>query len=876
MQFVAFYAAAQDTGALLPGATVSVYQATDPPQTTLADLFNEEGAGIGNPLIAGNSGLVGFAAADGDYDVVVYSGAEAQPSFKLYLLDPADIGASVAAAQSAADGAAATATEASQTAGQATQTLSQIEQTVSDAQAQVAAAQQDASDALNQVAEANTSLLSSIANAQGQAQSALLQVADNTANLVTVSATVDANTAAITNNYATLTTSISSLSGTISTLSATVTTNNSTQSANLTSEAVTRADADSALSSSITTLASTVGSNTASISSNYTTLTSSISALSSTVTSLSSTVGSNTASITANYGALSGLLSTQAAQITTLQSNYGSLSSTVGSNYTSLSTAQSTTAAIVTTLQSRSNPGSNLLPYGNFEAGTTGWTGFGTGATVPYADPNYGSLCYVGVGVANGYIVVQSAPFPLTAGQNYTKSGNIQALQNPGPGTAPNCYLDLIYLNSSMAQVGDGGNNKAQYTLNSPTSGPNYTHTEVAPAGTAYGVLRFVITPSGAGIVNQGWLQKIKVEQGTVATPYTAEQTAVNVSASITSEAVTRSTADSALSSSITSLTTTVGSNTSTISSNYTSLTSSINSLSSTVSSLSSTVSGHTASISSQQTAISTLQSQTAIYVEEVSTSGGNTIVQLISSSTGGTSILLQSNKVFFGAGIVADETTGTIRFIGSPNDNVLGEAFGASSNLLQWSGPTGTAISAMTKANAVFYIATDGTVGGSGLSSGANAFFITGTGSGTASTSSPTQLAQATFTNIPGAGYYNLTATAVVAGGSRPWSGSTVSANGTWQIVEFNPAATAATVLVSGTWSATYSPSNGTNFSYSVGNGQSYADTAFTDAMYMQASAKPSNYTGAVIVDLQMQTLSSQAVNFTQAGITVQWIKAG
>jgi hypothetical protein len=70
MQFQQFVACRADTGAALPYATATVYLANT---STLAALFNATGGSIGNPVTAGSTGAVGFAAADGNYQVQITS-----------------------------------------------------------------------------------------------------------------------------------------------------------------------------------------------------------------------------------------------------------------------------------------------------------------------------------------------------------------------------------------------------------------------------------------------------------------------------------------------------------------------------------------------------------------------------------------------------------------------------------------------------------------------------------------------------------------------------------------------------------------------------------------------------------------------------------
>jgi len=87
-------------------------------------------------------------------------------------------------------------------------------------------------------------------------------------------------------------------------------------------------------------------------------------------------------------------------------------------------------------------------------------------------------------------------------------------------------------------------------------------------------------------------------------------------SAQFNSEVTTRATADSALSSSITSLSSTVGSNTSAISTEQTTRANADSALSSSISTVSSTVAGHTSSISTQATSINGLSAQYTVKID--------------------------------------------------------------------------------------------------------------------------------------------------------------------------------------------------------------------------------------------------------------------
>ena len=96
MQYYEFIACRGDTGALLPLAKITVFLAGT---TTLASIFDSAGAGLANPTTAAMSGLVGFAATNGAYDIQIASsdGSYLAPKVHdLQLYDLAQLDAQVA------------------------------------------------------------------------------------------------------------------------------------------------------------------------------------------------------------------------------------------------------------------------------------------------------------------------------------------------------------------------------------------------------------------------------------------------------------------------------------------------------------------------------------------------------------------------------------------------------------------------------------------------------------------------------------------------------------------------------------------------------------------------------------------------------------
>ena len=101
MQYYEFIASRGDTGAVLPLAKVTVFLAGT---ATLASIYDSAGAGLANPTTAATSGLVGFAAANGAYDVQIASadGSYLAPKVHdLQLYDLSQLDAQVAAVTAA-------------------------------------------------------------------------------------------------------------------------------------------------------------------------------------------------------------------------------------------------------------------------------------------------------------------------------------------------------------------------------------------------------------------------------------------------------------------------------------------------------------------------------------------------------------------------------------------------------------------------------------------------------------------------------------------------------------------------------------------------------------------------------------------------------
>lgn len=116
------------------------------------------------------------------------------------------------------------------------------------------------------------------------------------------------------------------------------------------------------------------------------------------------------------------------------------------------------------------------------------------------------------------------------------------------------------------------------------------------------------------------------------------------------------------------------------------------------------TTAGLSAAVTEQSLALIDLETQQALAKYEVvaSASGGRPARLRLVSSALGSAVALDAPFIYFGDNTVFDDATDTLQTTVGANIRVLalGAPFGASSNLVEWWGPTGTALSAMTTGN--------------------------------------------------------------------------------------------------------------------------------------------------------------------------------
>lgn len=158
----------------------------------------------------------------------------------------------------------------------------------------------------------------------------------------------------------------------VTSLTATVATN----TADITTEQTTRANADSALASDITSLTSTVGSNTSAITAEQTARANADSALASDITSLTATVGSNTSAITSEQTTRANADTALASDITSLTSTVNGVSASVTTEASTRASADTALGSDITTLEAKYGVKLNVNGYiTGFQQNNDGTTG---------------------------------------------------------------------------------------------------------------------------------------------------------------------------------------------------------------------------------------------------------------------------------------------------------------------------------------------------------------------------------------------------------------------------------------------------------------------------------------------------------------------
>jgi hypothetical protein len=362
----------------------------------------------------------------------------------------------------------------------------------------------------------------------------------------------------------------------------------------------TQAQAISTANGSIATLTTRVGTAEANISSNAT----AISTANGNLASLTTRVGT----AESNVSTLQQASSTQAGQIATLQQSVSTQGASITSNSQAITTLQGSVSTLNTIVTASSSP--NLVPNGGFENDLRGWSsGSGNWGVYTWAWGRYAEVNqpYTNNTGSNVFFYLTSSPFLCAPGPNQ----HVQSFDYELSGTGGVlCYGEMVWLNSDQGFISQTATSQQNPKSFDQSGNTRVKHVHTAPTNAAYyAQSRFVIAlPPGATLTG-GRFRQMKVELGSIATPYSGEATAAQMY-----------TAYADLNSSFASLSTTVSSQGGSI----TTLQQSYTSLNGTVSSLSSTVSAQGSSISSLQSVSSTQSGQIATLQTQVTAGGGN------------------------------------------------------------------------------------------------------------------------------------------------------------------------------------------------------------------------------------------------------------
>lgn len=310
----------------------------------------------------------------------------------------------------------------------------------------------------------------------------------------TLGLTITNLTSLITSEAQSRATQDTALATLITNLTTTVTTNNSSQTSAITSEVTSRTNADSALGSRIDTLTTTVNTDRTNL----------------------------TSLVTQETTARTNALNTIASQISTLNS-------TVITNY-------------------------NLLYNPSFSRGLDGWTSYrndGVDWSPLVSSVNGDVLTYTGNILATKYNGHESTKFKVLANKTYTVSMETNT-QGMSAGTF---QYQLVWYGASS-------NLLSSSTLTSVGAGLDWTRSNTqftSPANAAFASVRFRLGDGSAAVTNTNTaIRRLKVEQGSIVTPFSDDSTLGPVilatQALVSQEATTRANADTSLATLITNL----------------------------------------------------------------------------------------------------------------------------------------------------------------------------------------------------------------------------------------------------------------------------------------------------------------------------------
>jgi hypothetical protein len=419
--------------------------------------------------------------------------------------------------------------------------------------------------------------------------------------------------------------------------------------------------------------------------------------------------------------AIEGDVATNAAAITTEATARASADSALASDISDLTaTVDDNTAAISTEATARadgdsaeatarqtleayvSNVNANLLPNGGFELGEDDWT-----LTSSAIGNDTNGTYLTGTSVAGGTVVAAYSPwFPAGASRAY--SVGLDYLHTLATGTF---RVDIEWYNGASFLSRSGvltmltGSAYARATLENQTS----------PANTTRGRLRFYYVSSTTN--DRYRIRKVKVEQASEATNYTAEGSSVYAGASV-----------SVL----------------------------------------------------KQAFIDSAGDAIAQFVVEASAGGGDPARIGLRDGSGGSSIALVAEQIFFGSDTVFEDTYNTLYTEdgGGYRLRILGP-FPASGDLVIWYGADSVALNSETKTNGVFCLATDGKVyfGSNDLSNEVGGMSLAMTGgfySGASGSGKTTGNLNCTATNTTGTVSYLWTCSDPAVSFTAPTSATT------------------------------------------------------------------------------------------------------
>ncbi len=366
---------------------------------------------------------------------------------------------------------------------------------------------------------------------------------------------------------------------------------------------ITQANALSTLNTSFSSLSTTVSTQGGSIS----TLQSSMTSAQGSISTLQSTVSTQGGQIST----LQSTSSTQAGQISTLQSTVSTQGGSISTMQSTLTTLQGTVSTLSTVVTASSNP--NIVPNGGFENGFTGWTGGGVNAgnwSIQNWVWGYWAANSGWTGATNSnFAYIDSTPFGVAGAGNYVTQSFDVDFQG---GAGCLAYGAIVWLNSSGGVLTETRGPDIAPRSFDATGNSRAKITHAAPSGAQTAICRIVFYAPNGVTMSTVNVRHVKVEFGSVATPYSGEATAGQMYQ-----------AYSTLNTSFASLSTTVSSQGGSIST----LQSSFTSLSGTVSTLSGTVSAQGSSISTLQSASSTQAGLISTLQSQVRSGGGNLLV---------------------------------------------------------------------------------------------------------------------------------------------------------------------------------------------------------------------------------------------------------